>query len=99
MNREADVRASARALVELLEQARPIPLTHLVRFDKQDSDELVEAIRTAAGSTPDVQPIVEAATAVAKAARNAKPVPLTYQVRLPRERLDEMVRALRTAGA
>jgi hypothetical protein len=81
-------------LVEVLENARPVPLTDQLRLDKLDVYELVAELREGASPSPS---LLGAAEAVEDAVRNAKPIPLTDQVRLPKERVDELVRDLRAA--
>jgi hypothetical protein len=83
----------AARLTELLEKARPVPLTDEVRLDKEAVYDLVDRIRAAASAGA----LLVSAEAVEEAVHNAMPVPLTDQVRLPRERVAELVRGLRLA--
>jgi hypothetical protein len=89
-----DVRALARELIAVLENARPVPLVSEVRFEKDEVYDIVDRIRA---QTPSAA-LLEAAEAVEDAAYHAMPVPLTDQVRLPRERVEELVSRLRIAG-
>jgi hypothetical protein len=89
-----DARALAARLTELLENARPIPLTHDVRLDKEAIYDIVDRIRTATSAGA----LLVSAEAVEDAVRDAMPVPLTDQVRLPRDRVAELVRGLRLAS-
>lgn len=100
MHPRRDPGGAARELVELLDRARPIPLTNQVRVDKQTAVELVDSIRQdVAEGGSGLERLAETASDVEQAVHQAVPVPLTDQVRLPRERVEELARALRTAGA
>jgi hypothetical protein len=88
----------ARRLLELLEQARPIPLVRTqVRVKRPEACELVAAIREAA--TDEERALLDAAVAVEEALDTANPVPLTDDVRITEEDALGLVRALRAAGA
>jgi hypothetical protein len=89
-----DARTLAARLTELLENARPIPLTEEVRLDKEAIYDIVDRIRTATSAGA----LLVNAEAVEDAVRDAMPVPLTNQVRLPRERVAELVRGLLLAS-
>ena len=103
-----ETRELAERLIDLLEQARPVPLMpSRVRVDKDDVDELVKRISSgpdAFGHGPDGDTaadadIVRAAQAAQNAVHHAKQVPLTDQVRLPREQAKALADALRAALA
>jgi hypothetical protein len=86
---------AGRELVELLENARPIPLTRgQVRVDAPAAHRLVAAVRETGNAS-----LVAAAEAADDAVRNAQPVPLTDQVRFPRDHVEQLVQGLRAAGA
>jgi len=78
-------------LERLRSEARPVPLTDEVRFDRQRANEAIEELRrqtlgTAGSSEPldQLHDLVE----------NAKPVPLTDEVRVNRDELGRRVDAV-----
>src|SRR4051812_7710399 len=98
-----DWRLTARQLVELFEQARPLPLMReLVRIDKRDADDLAAAIEAGVRDAVDRgtlgkeagYTVLSVTAQIREVLRNAPPVPLTDQVRVSRSRAHDLVRAL-----